>query len=357
MSSLASGYRDCLEAAPGCKMISIDFAGIEAVMSGWFANDPAYMRLATLGVHSYIASNYVHDFVDPQIEAASLEWPDEKLDEYFQWIKAEYPKPYKANKIVVHSSAYGATPYGIYKNQPEVFGSIKNAEAIQQYFFRVAPLIKKYQDETIVHAARDHFIGGTSGPTKHPYGYKFYFYDVIKYEAQASEADANRLRKLGIEIVYFQKKPFAKLLSNDAKPAIGCRPQSTAGGKLKKTTVRLTKPGMPNYIGDAFYGRTPIRAYVHDEYWLEVPDASVDEVIRKTVAEMTAPIEEMPCPEEWGIGPYVRLGVSVKVGRNLGDCKPHNPGGLVDVTKDYYRKTGKLAGDVYREGEEEEDAA
>lgn len=344
--SRANGFKDTLEASPGCEVASLDFGGIEAVMTGWFANDPVYMRLATLGVHSYVTTNYIHEFVDKTFQPADLKWSDEDLDGYFTATKKDFPKPYKACKVVVHSTNYGAVPFGIYSNQPEVFGSVKNAELIQNFYFDIAPLIKQYQKDTIFLAAKYHYLGGWDGPSKHPYGYKFSFWDVenFKYLKQGEGAS---WRAAGKKVVEMNGTEFGVTLGKDAKAAIGCRPQSTAAGKIKAAAVELGVPGEENYIGDVYYGKTPLRAMIHDEFWLEYPKEKRDYVLTRAVKAMTRPIATMPCPPEWGVGSFLKLGVSVKVGQDYGK-------GLIDVTKDYYSKLGETATDVYREGEEED---
>ena len=119
--SLAAGFRRCIVASPGCRLLEIDFNGIEAVMTGWFMRDPAYMRLARLGVHAGLASHLLGRPYDPA-------WPEAQIAEYFQEIKQAEPVVYDRAKRNVHGSAYGLTIYGMVRNFPETFPTLAAAE-------------------------------------------------------------------------------------------------------------------------------------------------------------------------------------------------------------------------------------
>src|SRR5216684_103546 len=51
---IAQGFRKCVAVAPGRVLLESDWKGIEAVLVGWYAADPDYIRLARLGVHDYM---------------------------------------------------------------------------------------------------------------------------------------------------------------------------------------------------------------------------------------------------------------------------------------------------------------
>ena len=69
--------------------------------------------------------------------------------------------------------------------------------------------------------------------------------------------------------------------------------------------LRLFNPESSYYIGDTFYGKTPLRSPIHDSLLLEVPRSKVDFILEKVHAAMTHPVIQQPCPEEWGIGEYL----------------------------------------------------
>lgn len=99
-------------------------------------------------------------------------------------------------------------------------------------------------------------------------------------------------------------------------------PQSTAAGNLKEACLYLfAEPDHPSYIGDAYYGKTPLRAPIHDSLLLEVPERQVERVTECVYREMLRPVEEQPLPADWGYGPYLTIGVEAKYGRNWEDVE------------------------------------
>lgn len=95
--SLESRFRHCIVASPGCLLVEADFSAIEAVLTGYFMGDKDYMRIATMGMHSFVLAALLG-------KPADRHWPDEKLSRYLADIKAAYKasKEYKACKKGVH---------------------------------------------------------------------------------------------------------------------------------------------------------------------------------------------------------------------------------------------------------------
>jgi len=312
-SNLAAGFRECIIAAPGCKLVAVDYSGIEAVTTGWSAGSPDYIKLAKLGVHAFLASHLLHTILkDPDVkEPASLEWGEDRLREHFAWIKKNKPLPYDRSKRTVHGVSYGLTEFGMAENFPETFPSILEARKVRNLFLQIAPDIPAWQDHIVQLAAKQHYIGG---PGPHPFGYKHWFWDVYNYR-RITDAQAIRAERLNQSYVTIDGRFYKVALGHDAKRAIAFLPQSIAAGILKEAGLQLFDPEMPHYIGDAFYGKTPLRALIHDEFFNEVPDAQVDRVIENSVKVMTAPIPQLYCPKEWGMPEHLSIGVEVKVGQ------------------------------------------
>lgn len=335
--SLAAGFKHCLIAAPGCKLVEADFSGIEAVLTGWFAGDPLYIRLAFLGVHAWLTSHVIG-------KPADLSWSDADLGAYFKDIKKYYDAEYQRCKRTVHGVSYGLTPYGMHERFPRNFPTLASAKRVVDLFFSIAPTIPKFQNTVREIAYKQNYLGG---PGAHPFGYKHWFWDVFNYRKISDAAYVTRLRT-GQPASRMNGQCYAIQFGEDAKRAVAFLPQSTAGGEIKEVGLRLHNPEEQNYIGDAFYGRTPTRALIHDSFLLEVPDAQVDSVIEKVVQEMTRPILQLPCPVEWGLGSHLKINVAVKLGQNWGDME--------EVDIGWVRELG-VARDsaVWEEQEEEEE--
>ena len=222
---------------------------------------------------------------------------------------------------VTGNTSYGLTPYGMNERMPDLFPTIKVATWYQDLFFSLAPKVRAWQRAVQERAAKERSLGG---PGAHPFGYKFWFWDVFSYR-KITAAQAQGIKARGGWVTEFNGTWYLRGLGTDAKRVVATMPQSGAAGVMRETCLRLFVPGGPSYIGDAWYGQTPLRAIIHDSLLLELPDETKDQIITTVAREMTAPITQMPLPEEWGFGPYVTLGVDIKVGKNWGEMEKWKP--------------------------------
>lgn len=329
--SLAAGFRHCVVAAPGCRLIEIDYSGIEAIETGWMMGDPDYIRLAYLGVHAYLASHLLG-------KPASLGWSNADLSLYFKEIKKKHPLTYDKAKRCVHGNAYGLTSFGMWKQFPDVYPALRDAEEVQALYYAVAPKLKEFHDWVKDTAQRLGYLGGppiddhdllTRSGRHHPYGYRHWFWGVLGYKPLAQMEYRKAVawaQKRGLidasgrpkGIVLLNSRPFKVIQGEDAKRAIAFYPQSIAAGRLKEAQLDLLHPESEDFIGDLYYGRTPFRMPIHDSMLFECPDQACDRLIRRAVDVMRRPEWRQPCPAVWGIGDSLRIDVALKIGRDWG---------------------------------------
>jgi hypothetical protein len=264
-------------------------------------------RLAWLGVHDFLTSHAVH-------RPADLAWPIDELLAYFAELKKTEKTVRDQCKRIVHGSNYKETVEGIYKRFRKLFKNLKEASTLQEMYFSIAPKVRPWQRAITDLAYRQEFLGG---PGVHPFGYRHEFYNVRDFRMISPE-EAIRFKRLGFPVTQMNGKWYRVMPGDDDKRAVAFFPQSIAAGIIRETAVRLFKPGeSDNYIGEEYFGRTPLRAIIHDSFLLEVPDARVDSVVEKVAREMTRPIVQMHLPAEWGLGTEgLQFGVEVKVGRD-----------------------------------------
>jgi hypothetical protein len=320
--------------------MTFDFAAIEAVLTGWKCRDPKFIKLAKLGVHANLTGILVG-------EPASDDWSDARKIEHYSYLKKKYEAEYDKSKRCVYLTLYGGTTATMVEQYPETFKSKGDADKTQALLFQMLPSLQTFHGEVRKQADKATFIGGPSSGAdfardvlergKHPFGYKHYFYDVIKW-ARTGQG-------------------WRESLGDDGKKVVAFFPQSIAAGILYEAMLRLFVPGeSENWIGDAYFGATPLRALIHDEAVLEVPESAVERVYQAVMWEMGKPVRELPCPKEWGLGDYLSIGVAAKIGRNWGAYNADerrgriNLEGMASVNLDQ-----EIAGDEFWEVHDEEE--
>ena len=325
--SLASGFRRCVVASPGCRLLEVDFSAIEAVETGYCARDPKLIRLARLGIHSYLIAARLNDA--PDLAAA-----DADIAAHLKEVKKKAGTLlYDQIKHTVYGVFYGQTPIGLQYTWPKLYPTQKSAEELVEFMFAQLPSVRVFQQAVCNTAAFQHCLGGpgeyhfqpqsksTAGTVKgHPYGYKHWFWSIYTYR-RLNAAQYYRLvakaRREGKEppVVEINGQYFRMAHGPDANRAIAFYPQSIARGVLTEALLRLLiDPDSSSYIGDTFFGRTPLRAPIHDSGLFDVPMRQWDRVVERVTMEMQRPILEQPIPAAWGMGSHLAIGVAAKGG-------------------------------------------
>lgn len=288
--SEAAGFRRCVVAAPGHVLLEADKAAVEAVVTGWCAKAPNYIRLATLGVHDFLTSHLVQKPADLGLDNA-------KLGAYLKWIKENYPTERELAKKVVHGSNYGLSPWGMAKRYPEMF-TVRTATDLQELYFRICPEIRQFQSDMRNTAHKQGYVGGSW----HPFRYKHWFWDVMGWNPEKSKV----------------------LRGADFDRVVAYPGQSISAGLQYEDALKVMEEPW-------FAEVKPIRALIHDSILCEVPDAKVEHAKRVLQRVMTRPVQELPCPQEWNLGTHLSIGVSIKVGRNWANWSEQNQEGMKTV--------------------------
>ncbi|MCP4900196.1 MAG: hypothetical protein GY906_24760 [bacterium] len=288
--SFAKQFRRCIIAQPGCRLVSADFAGIEAVQTGWFSGDRDYYRLARLGVHAYLVSHRLD-------RPVNLSWSDEDLGAALSEVKAKFhDRPiYKQLKRVVHRTNYGSGPYGMHMDDPHMFPTVQSAEDLQDYYYTLVPKLAKWHSQVRTLANAQGFLGGDD----HPYKFKAWFWDVMHYERRRDRM----------------------VRGSDWNKVVAYYPQSSSAGNLFDTMLMLMDKEGDCYVGDLFYGKTPIRALIHDEILAEVPENKLDIFYERCAKAMTYPVFSQALPKNWELGEYMQHRAEMKVGQNWADME------------------------------------
>lgn len=269
---LAKRYREQFRARPGHVLVELDYRAIEAVLVGYYADDPDYIHAAKIGVHAILAA-YV---MGTALKDWWRVWDARVLHEAVHKIKQEHPKEYDDCKHVVHGSNYGGTPFKMKVEFPDSFPTVKVAKEMQDlYFSTIAKKVQKWQLDTLLKCGPQQYLESA-------FGYRHYFYDPGYWSAKENK------------FVY----------GSDAKRALAFLPQNTAAAVIKAAIRRIaSKP---------FY-RKALRWMIHDSLILELPnDSLLGDRIRWVAAQMQQPIPEL--------GNLV-IEVEVTVGQNWGEMR------------------------------------
>lgn len=177
--ALAAGFRRCVVASPGCRLLEVDFSSIEALKVGERARDPEYIRLARLGIHAGMCT-YV---LGRPFDKSWLKDRVSELKALFDEIKYSKDQKikivYNTTKRFVHGKAYGLTVFGMTQQFPDLFPNLDVARKYERIFNEFAPKVVAFQRQTQERAARQHYLGGAGD---HPYGYRHDFWAVFTYK-------------------------------------------------------------------------------------------------------------------------------------------------------------------------------
>lgn len=293
-NALANIVRNLIVAADGHTFYARDFSGIEAVLVGYFAMAPGYIRLAKSDVHSfYTAYALAEQGRFPKNDLPLLSWDDERLFKRLKEIKAEYG--YDRNNLYKHlvhganfmQGAKGAADTVLRMTGKEVSPSVIGH--VMEIYFELFPEIRKWHKAVLAQVDKDGFI-------RNPFGYVQRFNKVYDWEYDE------------------RTREWQKTIGPDANKVIASGPQSTAAGIIKEAMMRIYQ----NHFDAA--GRW-LRLIIHDEIFMEVPDDRLHNVDVIVKAEMERPIPELRLPSAWGMGDFLVVNTEEKVGKVWGQMR------------------------------------
>lgn len=257
-AAIAGAIRRTIIPSPGCRLVEIDWRGLQALLVAYFAGDPDYARICEIDVHSYLAALKVG-------KPADLTWDDEKLASYLAAIKKKYPLERHLCKTGNHADAFDIQ----IPHLAAVLGSKEEAIAFKALRSRAFPKIKAWQTQTRLRA---HF----DGKLQTPFGNLRYFWNVYEPGKDGS-------MKLGAE----------------AWEALAFLPQGTEAGMLKEVLLAL---GSAEGYGKHWWLLAPI----HDSLLLEAATGFEDLCVSSVRKLMEQPWTQMS-------------GLSVKTDFKVGD--------------------------------------
>jgi uracil-DNA glycosylase family 4 len=290
----ATLIRNFFVASPGNILLARDFSGIEAVLTGYFANAPNYVRLAKRDVHTFYTAYALHAQDPGRISANDLpllSWDDDKLFGRLAELKSEL-KTERNNlyKHLVHAANFGQGPKGASDTILRMSGKEVSAFKIGQVmgiYYDLFPEIKKWHTSSLAQVDADGFL-------RNPFGYVHRFFRPYEWELNE------------------QTKKWEHAPGADANRIYAFLPQSTAAGIIKDAMLRMWE----NHYEAC--GRF-MRLLIHDEVFMEVPEVDCDSVDQIMQTEMEAPIQCMKLP--WDATKFLTVETEAKRGHTWGTMK------------------------------------
>jgi uracil-DNA glycosylase family 4 len=282
--------RNLVVAAQGNILYARDFSGIEAVLTGYFALDPRYIRLAKRDVHTYYTVYALYELEGGRRIQASdlpdLSWSDDRLFPHLEHLKKEF-KTERNNlyKHLVHAANFMQGAKGA---QAKIFSEtgieypVSTVKKVMDVYYSLFPKIKQWHKNVLDEAEKDGYL-------RNPFGYVHRFSRVYDYKKVYGE---------------WERTP-----GTDANRAISFKPQSTAVGIITEAILRL-------YFNRFEEAGQYLRLQVHDELMFECPRDRWQTVDSIAVEEMERPIPEMRLPASWNMGEYLNILTEAKADFN-----------------------------------------
>jgi len=303
--AIAAGFRKCVATSPERRLCESDWRGIEAVLVGYFADDPDYMRLAKIGVHDYLCCHVLAAKGKISYsDIPSLSLSDDQLKAIFKEIKKKFPKDRDDSKHIVHGSNYLATP-PLISTMYEM--PISVTEMIQKiYFENVAAKVRAWQQRMLEKTHKEVYLTTAfkfTMPFWEIYRWNSHRYEILaktygrigKMGADGMPWKPNLRERMWIRDIEQQLKlmPNGKVedaisklcwdLGDDAKSAISFMPRDTAAGMLRKVLYQLRPLAEEGFLVGC----------AHDAILCDVPESELDRVLTTVHATMTAPFPEL----------------------------------------------------------------
>jgi uracil-DNA glycosylase family 4 len=267
--------------------------GIEAVLVGYFALSPRYIRLAKIDIHSYYTAYALHE-LDGRVSANDLplvSWDDAKLTNHLAAIKAEF-KAERNNlyKHLIHAGNYMQGPKGAAEKifaETGIEYPVAKVAKIMGIYFDLFPEIRRWHWTLMYQVEKDGYL-------RNPFGYVHRFFRPFDYKKEGGK---------------WKKEP-----GQDANRLIAFLPQSTAAGIIKEAILRL-------YFNRFEEAGQYMRLQIHDEIFCEVPEAEVDRVSPIVREEMEKSIPELRLPASYKMGECLNILTEDKKGYRWGEMK------------------------------------
>jgi DNA polymerase I len=247
-AELARAIRGCIvPSAPGKVLLECDWKAMEAVLTGYFANDPEYIAASQRDSHSWFAGYLL---LDKGIIKSVPSPTEEGFMVFASWVKENHKDTRALAKKVNLATGYGMRAPLLAST---LHCSVAEAKRYLELKAKMAPKLEEWKDRTWREAHAKGFL-------ETPFGYRNFYSDVLHIK----DGEAT--------------------LGKEANEALAFRPQSSGAAMLRETMLELDK-----YDGKLFNFLVPI----HDAVLVECWEADVEDAKQVICSVMGKPWPEL----------------------------------------------------------------
>jgi len=258
-AELANKFRQCIVAEPGYKLVELDYTAFHARTLGLAAQDAAYMKLAAMDIHSFVAGHMIRY---PGIETA-LTLSDADLKHLLEEIKSKHKnvRNFKAKPAIL-GIGFKMGKRRLYYENRDSYESEAEAGKLISLLQALFPNVFKWQDDICEKADKDGRLINSWGACR-------WFWDVMKWTMR----DGRWIRSTG----------------RDAEKATAYLPSSNAHFMLRDKLLQANDKGWLECYG--------LINVIHDAVLFHCPDKLVDECIHNIKQLLEAPVLQMADPK------------------------------------------------------------
>ena len=262
-------FRSMVEAPDGYTILSFDYKSFHAQTLAFEAQDPDYLRLAKLDIHSFLAAYLVREADRDRL----LSLPDVELAARLATIRERHSaiRDQQAKRAIL-GYGFGMGWRKLYMLNQESFGSQSEAKRVLDTLNGLFPRACRWRDEVRMRAHEQGYLMSRAGCIR-------WFWEVFKW-------DGTKLVPGG----------------DDSESAVAFLPANDAFCHIKDAMLRLNASGALAGFG--------LINQIHDDLMFLCPDERVDEAVVSIKGEMERPSEILIDPIVAPAGLSVEVGVS-----------------------------------------------
>jgi DNA polymerase I-like protein with 3'-5' exonuclease and polymerase domains len=173
---LAKATREMVAAEKGKVLAEWDFKSCHVLTLGYLANDPNYIRLARIDMHSIMTGHFLKLWRVQEILCES----DEALRDRCKWLKSNEKYKEMRDSKIKHAGlgiGNGLKASGLYERYMEFFSGVAEAKAILGAYEEVFPKVFEWQ-RWVQQRAHDQTFLQTE------FGHCRYYYEVFRWDGR-----------------------------------------------------------------------------------------------------------------------------------------------------------------------------